>query len=72
MEEQYLCLVTLWINNRGEQRLLVEGSLVKFLPGEAALLIALGYLAEPEPPTRKGKVATPETPEEKVEETETR
>ena len=72
MEEWYLCLETLWINNRGEQRLLTNGAEVLFLPDEAAYLIALGYLEAPAPEGRKGKRQKHSTPEQGLEEIEER
>jgi hypothetical protein len=68
----YLCKETLWINNRGVQLFLLEGAEIELPPEEAAFLIALGYLEEPAPEGRKGKVQKPSTPEDGIEKPETR
>jgi len=71
----YTATVTLWINNRGEQLLLEEGKTVHLFEYEANVLIPLGYLEAPEPPepeARKGVKQKPITPEDRLEEPETR
>jgi len=61
------------INNRGVVLYLVEGTEVELPEEEAAFVIALGYVAEPEAPIgRKGKRAEIETPEKRLAKAEER
>jgi len=72
---EYVAAATVAINNRNVVLYLVEGVAVDLPEEEAAFLIAMGYLAAPEPPPiegRKGSKPKPETAEEKLEEAETR
>jgi len=50
---EYVAAATVAINNRNVVLYLVEGVAVDLPEEEAAFLIAMGYLAAPEPPPTK-------------------